>query len=151
MWNFISITAIIKLSHVLSLCNMVHVTYIRISVLFFSHHHLSFNLGMVRAPPEVPYNTMVIISSILTIQVTIVTGVVSPCSNEENGTIWRISIVILVVSRELHSVVIGKTISYWSIIEQKLQIVCEFQNSTFWKISQRKTYISSYSGKWLRI
>lgn len=60
---------------------------------------------MVRTPPEVPYNTTLIIGSILTIQVTIiVTGVVPPCSNVGNGTICRIQIIIAIVSRELHSV-----------------------------------------------
>lgn len=120
----------------LSLCNMVYVTYTCISISFFyflSHHHLSFTQRMVRAPSEVLYDTTVIISSILAIKVTIVTCVVPLRSNEGNDTIWRIQIVILVVSRELYSVVIGKTISVWSIMKLKLQIACACQNSTFLK------------------
>lgn len=119
---------------VLSLCNMVYVTYISIIFFYFlSHHHLSFTQRMVRALSEVLYDTTVIISSILTIKVTIVTCIVPLRSNEGNDTIWRIQIVILVVSRELYSVVIGKTISYWSIMERKLQFACACQNWTFLK------------------
>lgn len=43
--------------------------------------------GVASTTPEVPYNTTDIISSILTIQVTIVTAVVPLCSNEGHGTI----------------------------------------------------------------
>lgn len=94
VWNFIKNHPLSVNYHiVLELCNMV--TYISINVLFSTHHHLGSNQGMVRTPPDVPYDTTVIICSKLTIQVTIVTCVVPQCSNEGNGTIWRIFIVSL--------------------------------------------------------